>query len=162
MNTQIGTSDSTVQQVLTFHLGGEVYGIDILDVREIRGWTPVTRIPSSSDWILGVLNLRGVVVPVLDLRLRFSLGKAEFTPTTAVIVVSVGSPEDAQLCGIVVDEVADVVDLKAESLRDAPLLTNTASAAYLKKLAVLDDGMVMLLETSALLAEELRGIELAA
>lgn len=162
MTSDIGNSETTVQQVLTFHLGGEVYGIDILGVREIRGWTPVTRMPSSAAWILGMLNLRGTVVPVLDLRLRFGLASAEFTPTTAVIVVSVDSSEGARLCGIVVDEVADVVDLKAESLREAPLLTNTASSAYLKTLAVVDEAMVMLLDTTALLAEELRGIKLAA
>ncbi|MEY4762945.1 MAG: hypothetical protein RLZZ200_2801 [Pseudomonadota bacterium] len=162
MTTDIGTLELTARQVLTFHLGGEVYGIDILGVREIRGWTPVTKLPSSSEWILGVLNLRGTVVPVLDMRLRFALGAAEFTPTTAVIVVSVEGSDGPRLCGIVVDEVDDVVDLKQEALRAAPALTHTASSAYLKNLAVVGETMVMLLDTSALLAEELRGFEQAA
>ena len=162
MTTDPGKPDATVKQILTFHLGGEVYGIDILGVREIRGWTPLTRLPSSSEWILGMLNLRGTVVPVLDLRLRFAEGKAEFTATTAVIVVSVECREGTRLCGIVVDEVADVVDLTAEDLREAPVLTNTASSDYLRSLAVVGDTMVMLLDTTALLAEELRGVELAA
>ena len=162
MTSDIVNADATAKQVLTFHLGGEVYGIDILDVREIRGWTPVTKLPSSSEWILGVLNLRGTVVPVLDMRLRFNLGSAEFTPTTAVIVVSVEGRGGPRLCGIVVDEVADVVDLKQESLREAPALTNTSSGVYLKNLAVVGDSMVMLLDTSALLADELRSFEQAA
>lgn len=162
MTNETSNSEATVKQVLTFHLGGETYGMDILQVREIRGWTPVTRLPSSSEWILGVLNLRGTVVPVLDMRLRFSLAEAGFTPTTAVIVVSVEGRDAPRLCGIVVDEVADVVDLKTESLRDAPALTNTSSSTYLKNLAVVGDTMVMLLETSALLAEELLHFEQAA
>ena len=160
MTTDLG--NETGKQVLTFHLEGEVYGIDILDVREIRGWTPVMRLPSSSSWILGVLNLRGTVVPVLDLRLRFALNAAEFTPTTAVIVVAVGSAEGSRLCGIVVDEVADVLDLKQEALRQAPALSNSHSGKYLQQLAVVGDSMIMLLETSALIGDELHNFDPAA
>src|SRR6188768_3991403 len=80
--------DHGTRQVLTFSLGGEIYGVDILRVKEIRGWSPVTRIPQSPDAVLGVLNLRGLIVPIVDLRVRFSLKTAEFTPQTVIIVLS--------------------------------------------------------------------------
>ena len=77
---------STSRQVLTFCLGAETYGVDILRVQEIRGWSPVTRIPKSPPHVLGVLNLRGSIVPIVDLRVRFSFERAEFTPLTVIIV----------------------------------------------------------------------------
>jgi len=87
-----GPKDPGTHQVLTFELGKEAYGVDILRVREIRGWSSVTRIPHAPPHVLGVLNLRGSIVPVIDLRLRFALDSAEYTKVTVIIVLSVNSP----------------------------------------------------------------------
>src|SRR3954471_23239906 len=94
-------------QVLTFTLGEETYGVDILRVQEIRGFSPVTRIPQSPTHILGVLNLRGSIVPIVDLRMRFSLERAEYTPLTVIIVLSVESSVGRRDFGVVVDGVSD-------------------------------------------------------
>src|SRR6187549_2510099 len=91
------------RQVLSFRLGDETYGVDILAVKEIRGWAPVTRIPQSGDHVLGVLNLRGAIVPIMDLRRLFALPSAEFTPVTVVIVISLATASGQRECGIVVD-----------------------------------------------------------
>ena len=88
---QIDASAAGSNQVLTFTLGDETYGVDILRVQEIRGWSPVTRIPQAPSHVLGVLNLRGSIVPIVDLRMRFNLQRAEYTPLTVIIVLSVES-----------------------------------------------------------------------
>src|SRR5689334_24466469 len=93
------------RQVLTFSLGREVYGVDILRVKEIRGWSPVTRIPQSPQSVLGVLNLRGAIVPIIDLRVRFALQQAEFTAVTVIIVLSLRTEQGVRECGVVVDNV---------------------------------------------------------
>jgi purine-binding chemotaxis protein CheW len=102
---------SASKQVLTFTLGDETYGVDILRVQEIRGWAPVTRIPQAQAHVLGVLNLRGSIVPIVDLRMRFSLPRAEYTPLTVIIVLSVESPQGRRDFGLVVDGVSDVIDV---------------------------------------------------
>ena len=104
-------------QVLTFTLGEETYGVDILRVQEIRGWSPVTRIPQSQAHMLGVLNLRGSIVPIVDLRMRFSLPRAEYTPLTVIIVLSVESPQGRRDFGLVVDGVSDVIDVPAADVK---------------------------------------------
>ena len=91
--------DADTQQFLTFKLAGEEYGVGILSVQEIRGWSAVTAIPHSPNWLLGVINLRGVVVPIIDLRIKFNFAKAEYNEFTVVIILNVG----ARVVGIVVD-----------------------------------------------------------
>src|SRR5688572_32816993 len=103
------------RKVLTFSLGAEVYGVDILCVKEIRGWRPVTRIPQSQASLLGVLNLRGVIVPIVDLRVRFGLPAAEFNAITVTIVLSLDTVDGQREYGFVVDAVQDVIDLAAGS-----------------------------------------------
>src|SRR3982750_4261270 len=107
--TSGGVGDNGTRQVLTFSLGREVYGVDILRVKEIRGWSPVTRIPQSPQSVLGVLNLRGAIVPIIDLRVRFALQQAEFTAVTVIIVLSLRTEQGTRECGVVVDSVKDVV-----------------------------------------------------
>ena len=107
-------------QVLTFTLGEETYGVDILRVQEIRGWSPVTRIPQAPAHVLGVLNLRGSIVPIVDLRMRFNLERAEYTPLTVIIVLSVESPVGRRDFGVVVDGVSDVIDVGASDVKPAP------------------------------------------
>src|SRR5580700_150147 len=107
-------------QVLTFVLGTETYGVDILRVQEIRGWTAVTKIPHAPPHVLGVLNLRGSIVPVVDLRMRFELERAEYTKITVIIVLSVNSSAGRREVGVVVDGVSDVVDVEAANVKQAP------------------------------------------
>lgn len=142
------------RQVLTFSLGSEIYGVDILRVREIRGWSSVTRIPRVPPHVLGVLNLRGSIVPILDMRVRFGLPQPEFTPLTAVIVLSVGSPSDARHreFGLVVDAVADVIDIVAEQLKEAPKLG--PAAEFIDGLAVAGERMLILLKVEELIQRD--------
>jgi purine-binding chemotaxis protein CheW len=141
-------------QVLTFNLGSESYGIDILQVQEIRGWSPVTHIPQSPPHVLGVLNLRGSIVPIIDLRVRFGL-PAEFTPLTVIIVISIHSPTGRRECGLVVDSVSDVVDLDAGMLRPAPTLNGSATTDFVRSLATLDDRMLILLDVGDLVGRDI-------
>ena len=149
-----GADANAARQVLTFSLGEESYGIDILQVQEIRGWAPVTHIPQSPAHVLGVLNLRGSIVPIVDLRVRFAL-PAEFTPLTVIIVISIQTPTGRKECGLVVDSVSDVVDLEASQMRPAPVLNGSATAGCIDGLATLDDRMLILLNVDDLLGSDL-------
>ncbi|HEV2538865.1 MAG TPA: chemotaxis protein CheW [Frateuria sp.] len=141
------TNATLAVQQLTIRLGAEEYGIDILAVREIRGWTPVTRIPQAPSYVLGVLNLRGAIVPVLDLRLRFGLPREEYTATTVTVVVTVAG----RLFGVVVDAVSDVLDVEADQIRPVPDMGTTVDTEYLKGLTALGERMVLLLDVDKLL-----------
>jgi len=151
-----GQAESAGQsrQVLTFCLGAETYGVDILRVQELRGWAPVTRIPKSPPHVLGVLNLRGSIVPIVDMRLRFALERAEFTPLTVIIVMSVETPDGRREYGLVVDSVSEVVDIAAGDLKPAPDLGTRLGADALQGLATVQDRMVILLNVDKLLAGE--------
>ncbi|MDW2981962.1 MAG: chemotaxis protein CheW [Rhodanobacter sp.] len=140
---------STVQQ-LTFSLAGEEYGVDILTVREIRGWTRVTRIPQAPAYVLGVLNLRGAIVPVMDLRLRFGLERESYGDSTVMIIVAVAE----RLFGIVVDAVSDVVDIDMAAIRPVPDMGAIVDTRYLKGLATHVERMVMLLDVEKLMRPE--------
>ena len=129
-------------------LGGEEYGLGILAVQEIRGWSPVTAIPHAPRWLLGVINLRGVVVPVIDLRLKFSLERADYNETTVVIILNVG----ARVAGIVVDGVSDVITLRAEQIRPAPSLGSSADTNHITGFATLDGRLRILIDIERLMA----------
>jgi len=161
MSTPASAVDITSpRQVLTFSLGEESYGIDILQVQEIRGWAPVTHIPQSPQHVLGVLNLRGSIVPIVDLRVRFSL-TADFTPLTVIIVISIQTPAGRKECGLVVDSVSDVVDLDASQMRPAPALNGSASAGFIHGLATLDDRMLILLNVDDLVGSDMLSAQAA-
>jgi purine-binding chemotaxis protein CheW len=152
------TSNSThdeaaggTQQVLTFTLGDETYGVDILRVQEIRGWQPVTRIPQTAAHVLGVLNLRGSIVPIVDMRMRFNLERAEYTAVTVIIVLSVESATGRRDFGVVVDGVSDVVDVPSASIKPTPDLGGQASKEFIRGLASIGDHMVMLLDIDQLI-----------
>jgi purine-binding chemotaxis protein CheW len=134
-------------QYLIVGLGREEYGVDILAVREIRGWTPVTRIPQAPHYVLGVLNLRGAIVPVLDLRLRFGLAREEYTATTVTVIVMVAG----RLFGVVVDGVSDVMEVAGGSIRPVPDMGTTVDTEYLKGLTSQAERMVLLLDVDKLL-----------
>ena len=149
MNQPASTAAATAEaaQYLTVNLGNEEYGVDILAVREIRGWTPVTRIPQAPRYVLGVLNLRGAIVPVLDLRLRFGLSREEYTATTVCVIVMVAGRQ----FGIVVDAVSDVVEVAPGSVRPVPDMGTTVDTEYLKGLTSSGERMVLLLDVDRLL-----------
>jgi purine-binding chemotaxis protein CheW len=149
-----------VQQYLTFTLGGETYGVDILRVQEIRGWTPVTCIPNVPAYLRGVLNLRGNIVPIVDMRMRFKLEHAEFTPVTVVIVLSVQTLQGERVIGMVVDSVSDVLDITAEEIKPSPDFGSAVDTDFINGLATTNDEMVMLLDVDKMLTDdEIKGLE---
>ena len=141
-------------QYLTFSLAGEQYGIDILKVQEIRGWAPVTRMPNTPVFVRGVMNLRGAIVPVIDLRLRFALETMEYTKTTVVIVVTVRSATGNRVIGVVVDGVSDVLNIDAANVQPPPDFGTAVSTEFISGLVTAEDGMVMLLDVDRLLSVE--------
>jgi purine-binding chemotaxis protein CheW len=138
-------------QVLTFILGSETYGVDILRVQEIRGWSPVTRIPQSPPHVLGVLNLRGSIVPIVDMRMRFSLEQAEYTAITVIIVLSVESATGRRDIGVVVDGVSDVIDVDHAQVKPPPDLGGQVNTEFIRGLAAISDNMIMLLDVDKLI-----------
>ena len=143
-------------QVLTFVLGNETYGVDILRVQEIRGWSAVTKIPHAPAHVLGVLNLRGSIVPIVDLRMRFALERAEYTAITVIIVVSVISAAGRRDFGVVVDGVSDVVDVKTAEVKPPPELGQRSSTDFIRGLVPVSDRMVVLLDIDKLISNEMK------
>ncbi len=162
MTTQAIEKDSAgaagSHQVLTFTLGEETYGVDILRVQEIRGWSPVTRIPQAPMHVLGVLNLRGSIVPIVDLRMRFSLERAEYTPLTVIIVLSVESAAGRRDFGLVVDGVSDVIDVAAGDVKPPPEMGAQVSTEFIQGLAAVSGRMVMLLDIDQLIGGDVTGV----
>ena len=137
-------------QYLTFLLGEQEYGIDILRVQEIRKWDCVTEIPNTADYVLGVINLRGSVVPVLGMRKRFKKESIPYTGTTVVIVVKVFSERGEKTIGLVVDAVSDVRSVRSDELRPPPELGKRQSG-FVKGLATVNNDMIILLDVDLLL-----------
>ena len=135
------------QEFLVFTLGDEEYGIDILKVQEIRGYDQVTRIANTPDFIKGVTNLRGVIVPIVDLRVKFCQVDVEYNDNTVVIVLNFGQ----RVVGIVVDGVSDVLSLAADQIRPAPEFAVTLSTEYLTGLGALGERMLILVNIEKLL-----------
>lgn len=148
-------------EYLAFRLGGEEYGIDILRVQEIRNFESPTRIASAPAFILGVVNLRGVIVPVLDMRRRMGCESAAFDASTVTIVLNVNS----RVVGMVVDSVSDVVQLTTDLIKPAPVLAAAVDARYITGVATLDAHdqrrMLILLDIDTLMASEDMGLQAA-
>ncbi|EFP8032840.1 chemotaxis protein CheW [Escherichia coli] len=143
-------SEPSGQEFLVFTLGDEEYGIDILKVQESRGYDQVTRIANTPAFIKGVTNLRGVIVPIVDLRIKFSQVDVDYNDNTVVIVLNLGQ----RVVGIVVDGVSDVLSLTAEQIRPAPEFAVTLSTEYLTGLGALGDRMLILVNIEKLLNSE--------
>ena len=141
-------------QYLTFTLGDEEYGVDILRVQEIRSWEPVSRIPNAPPYEKGVINLRGAIVPIVDLRMRFLLGKAEYTPVTVVVVVRVQSAEKMRMVGIVVDTVSDVILMDQDNIQSSPDFGSEVNTEFICGIGSVEGRMVMLLDIDKLLSFE--------
>jgi len=142
-------------QYLTFLLAGEEYGVDILRVQEINGWDRATRIPYTADYVLGVINLRGAVVPILDLRRRFGLEAVEFGPTTVVIVLRASGARGERTVGIVVDGVSEVYNVDAADMKQPPACCGSAESAFIKSLATINEKMLILLDVDRLIGNSL-------
>lgn len=153
LENSISINESVVysNQYLTFMLAGEEYGVDILRVQEIKGWNKATSIPNTPEYIQGVINLRGTIVPIVDLRRRFGLENAEYGPTTVVIVLKVVSAEGNRIMGIVVDAVSDVYNVPADEIKQPPDFGKAVSVDFIKGLAAVSGKMVIILDIDHLL-----------
>ena len=149
--TDYGMSADVENQFLTFILSDEEYGVDILRVQEIRGWESVTTIPNAPEYIKGVINIRGTIVPIVDLRMRFGMETMEYGPMTVVIVLKVVSEEKERVMGIVVDAVSDTYDIPEESIKPAPDFGERIEVAFVKGLATVNENMLILLDIDTLL-----------
>ena len=142
-----GDNAAGKQQFLSFQLGAEEYGIDILRVQEIRAYETATRIPNTPAFIKGVINLRGIIVPVVDLRMKFGLASAEYNEVTVVVVLNVAD----RTIGIVVDKVSDVLSLAPGDIRPAPEFTAKVENAFVRGLATIDERMLIIADIERLM-----------
>ncbi|MBT9590652.1 MAG: chemotaxis protein CheW [Thiobacillus sp.] len=154
--TQAQTDAGEVEgkEYLAFTLGQEEYGIDILRVQEIRGYEPVTRIANSPDFIKGVVNLRGIIVPVVDMRIKFSLGTPTYDQFTVVIILSIAG----RVMGMVVDSVSDVMTLSPEQVKPAPEMGTSFDSDYLIGLGTLNERMLILVDIEKLMSSPEMGL----
>jgi purine-binding chemotaxis protein CheW len=134
------------RELITFEVEGQVFGLDIMAIREIRAWTPTTRLPRVPHYVAGVVNLRGTVLPVIDLAARLGWRPTEPTPRHAIIVTQMGN----QACGLIVDSVSDIVTIPADALQPPPVTANDSIIQFLEGLAAIDENMVQVLNLSAL------------
>ncbi len=158
-----GRSAGLEGKFLTFSMANEEYGISILKVREIIGMMPIRTVPQTPGFVKGVINLRGKVIPVVDLRLKFGMMELDYTERTSIIVVDVKGTSDKYLrIGIVVDYVSEVANIKAEEIVDTPTFGSQLNTNYILGMAKIGKGVKILLDIDRILAvDELAGMELA-
>jgi purine-binding chemotaxis protein CheW len=135
-------------QFISFAIGDDQYGVDIMAVREIKGWSEITHLPKQPDYVRGVLNLRGVIVPIIDLRCRFGQGLTEATPLHIVIIVQIGSRQ----VGLLADRVLDIVSLDASQIQPVPRVVRGTRVDFLSGLVTVDNAMIALIDLSNLLS----------
>ena len=156
-NITMGTNsdrDIAGQEFLAFTLGSEEYGIDILKVQEIRGYEAVTRIANSPDFIKGVVYLRGIIVPIVDMRIKFNLGEPTYDQFTVVIILNIAG----RVMGMVVDSVSDVITLLQEQVKPAPEMGGALNTDYLIGLGTLDERMLILVDIDKLMSSAEMGL----
>jgi purine-binding chemotaxis protein CheW len=141
-------------EVLAFRLGSEEYGIDILKVQEIRGYNTVTKIANAPDFLKGVVNLRGLIVPIVDMRIKFNLGTPTYDQFTVVVILNIGH----RVIGMVVDSVSDVITLAPEQVKPAPEMSATLNTDYLRGLGIIDERMVILVDIDQLMSSGEMGL----
>jgi purine-binding chemotaxis protein CheW len=143
-----------VLEALAFKLGNEEYGIKILKVQEIRGYESVTRIASAPEHVKGVVNLRGTIVPIVDMRIKFKLGEPTYNQFTVVIILNIQD----RIVGMVVDSVSDVISLTADQIKPAPDLGGALTTDYLVGLGTVDERMIILVDIDRLMSSEEMGV----
>lgn len=140
----------TNQEFLVFTLGEEEYGIDILTVQEIRGYDAVTKIANAPDFIKGVINLRGAIVPIVDMRIKFNLGNVTYNEFTVVIVLNIRG----RIVGMVVDGVSDVISLRQDQIRAAPEFSSSLDTQYIMGLGTVDERMIIMVNIEQLMGSQ--------
>ncbi|CAN7670410.1 chemotaxis protein CheW [Pseudoduganella sp. LjRoot289] len=148
------SSDIAGREFLAFKLGKEEYGIDILKVQEIRGYEAVTRIASAPEFIKGVINLRGIIIPVVDMRIKFNLGEPVYDDFTVVIILNI----NGRVVGMVVDSVSDVTTLMPEQVKPAPEMGTAFSTEYVVGLGTIDERMLILVDIDKLMSSAEMGL----
>jgi purine-binding chemotaxis protein CheW len=154
--SQTGTSEKT--EFISFAIGNDQYGVDIMAVREIKGWSEITHLPKQPEYVRGVLNLRGVIVPIVDLRCRFGQGMTEATVLNIVIIVQIGE----QLVGLLADRVLDIVSADRTQIQPVPHTSQMVQANFLSGLVTTGGAMIALIDLSHLLEPGLDGARAAA
>lgn len=138
-------------QLISFAIGDDQYGVDIMSVREIKGWTDITPLPRQSEYVRGVLNLRGVIVPIVDLRCRFGQGLTKATPLHIVIIVQIASKQ----VGLLADRVLDIVSPDKSQIKPVPRVAQSSRINYLSGLVTTESGMIALIDLPNLLSMQL-------
>lgn len=146
-----GESLTSMLQFLTFTVEREEYGIDIMTVKEIKGWAEVTRIPNSPEFMRGVMNLRGLIIPIFDLRARFGMGATEAHAKNAVIILSAGE----RIIGILVDTVSDILDSTSDDIKPSPSVENNTKDEFIEGIISVGERMVILLDVKRLFDAEM-------
>ena len=147
-NAGVSASGHEVTEFLAYRLGNEEYGIDIQKVQELRGYDTVTAIANAPAFIKGVVNLRGSIVPIVDMRIKFDLGVPVYDQFTVVIILNISG----RIMGMVVDSVSDVITLTPEQMKPAPAMGTAVDANYLMGLGMIDDRMLILLDIDSLMS----------
>lgn len=150
-NSYIQEQEHNTDQYLTFILGDEEYGVNVLKVQEIKGWESVTSIPNAPEYVLGVVNLRGIVVPIIDLRVRFGLDNADFDATTVVVIVKAVEVDKERTVGMVVDAISDVYNVSSKDINDVPDLGSAVTTSFITGLTTVDEKMIILLNVDLLI-----------
>lgn len=148
--------ESRAGKYLTFSLAPEAYGIPILKVKEIIGMMPITSVPQVADFIKGVINLRGKVIPVMDLRLKFGLAEIDYTERTCIIVVEIAGASGTLSTGVIVDAVSEVVAIKEEDIADTPEFGTTLDTDFISGMAQKDGGIKILLDIDSVVTPKER------
>lgn len=143
-------SEATERELLSFRVGGQEYCVDIMSVREIRGWARPTPVPGSPHWVRGVINLRGTVLPIVDLARRLGIAAEDASDRNVIIVVQLGQ----QTVGLLVDAVSDILSIPETDMRPPPDIAAREGETFIKALTVVDERMLRVLELSALLPDD--------
>ncbi|RZT09612.1 purine-binding chemotaxis protein CheW [Duganella sp. CF402] len=154
IQTAAAASDIAGHEYLAFKLGSEEYGIDILKVQEIRGYEAVTRIANAPEFIKGVINLRGIIIPVVDMRIKFNLGSPVYDQFTVVIILNIAG----RIVGMVVDSVSDVTTLTPDQVKPAPEMGTAFSSDYMIGLGTIDERMLILVNIDKLMSSPEMGL----
>ncbi len=161
MGTEIETMDQAVKTLankegkyLTFSMADEEYGIGILKIKEIIGMMPITTVPQAPEFVKGVVNLRGKVIPVIDLRLRFGIDAIDYTERTCIIVVEIEGTAGTVQIGIVVDSVSEVLNIKGEDVEDTPTFGTSLKTDYILGMAKMEGGVKILLDIDRVLSQD--------
>jgi purine-binding chemotaxis protein CheW len=146
----VSGGDADQLKFISFAIGEDQYGVDIMSVREIKGWSDVANLPKQPDYVRGVLNLRGVIVPIVDLRMRFGQGQTAATASHIVMIVQIGQ----RLVGLLADRVLDIVSIDGSKIQPVPKISRSARVDFLSGLVTVDSSLIALIDLSNLLAQD--------